>query len=95
MTEERRAELDAQRNAALEAPAVKQIATEGVEGVEGEAKVQAAEERKGVSGIEAIEAARKIDPQRVEQPLMAEARAPLAKGKQGKKEFGQSGRARR
>jgi small subunit ribosomal protein S35 len=93
MTAERRAELDAKRNAALEAPAVKQIAAEGVEG---EAQVQAAEEKKVVSGIEAIEAARKIaDLQRAEAPLMAEARAPLAKGKQGKKEFGQSGRARR
>ena len=93
MTKERRAELDAIRNAALEAPAVEQIASEGVEG---EAKVQAAEEKKVVSGIEAIEAARKIaDLQKAEMPLMAEARAPLAKGKQGKKEFGQSGRARR
>ena len=92
MTAERRAELDAKRNAALEAPAVAQIAAEGVEG---EAKVQAAEEKKVVSGIEAIEAARKIDLARAEQPLMAEARAQLAKGKQGKKEFGQSGRARR
>jgi small subunit ribosomal protein S35 len=90
MTEERRAELDAKRNAALAAPAVEQIAAEG------EAQVQAAEEKKVVSGIEAIEAARKIaDLQKAEQPLMAEARAPLAKGKQGKKEFGQSGRARR
>jgi small subunit ribosomal protein S35 len=92
MTEERRAELDAKRNAVLEAPAVEQIEAEGVEG---EAKVQAAEAKKVVSGIEAIEEARKIDLSRVEQPLMAEARAPLAKGKQGKKEFGQSGRARR
>jgi small subunit ribosomal protein S35 len=92
MTEERRAELDAIRNAALEAPAVEQIAAEGVEG---EAKVQAVEEKKVVSGIEAIEAARKIDLEKVEHPLMVEARAQVAKGKQGKKEFGQSGRARR
>ena len=95
VTEQRRAELDAIRNPALGAPAVQQIAAEGVEG---EAKAQAAEEKKKkvVSGIEAIEAARKIaDLQKAETPLMAEARAPLAKGKQGKKEFGQSGRARR
>ena len=90
MTEERRAQIDAIRNAALEleAPAV-------TEGVEGEANAQAVEQKKAVSGLEAIEEARKIDLARAEEPLMAEARAPLARGKQGKKEFGQSGRARR
>lgn len=94
MTEERRAQIDAIRNAALEleAPAVEQTATEGVEG---EANAQAVEQKKLVSGLDAIEEARKIDLARAEQPLMAEARAPLARGKQGKKEFGQSGRARR
>lgn len=92
MTPERRAELDERRAAMLEAPAQEQIAAEGVEG---EAKVQAAEEKKVVSGLDAIEEARKIDLEKAEAPLMAEARAPLAKGKQGKKEFGQGGRSRR
>lgn len=92
MTPERRAELDEKRAAMLEAPAQEQTAAEGVEG---EAKVQAAEEKKVVSGLDAIEEARKIDLEKAEAPLMAEARAPLAKGKQGKKEFGQGGRSRR
>ena len=42
--------------------------------------------------IEAIEEARKIDLTKVEEPLMAEARAPVAAGKQGKKQFGQTAR---
>jgi small subunit ribosomal protein S35 len=89
MTEERRAELDARRNAQIEAPAVEQAAAEGAEG---EAKVEATQAKKAVSGIDAIEEARKIDLTKVEEPLMAEARAPIAAGKQGKKQFGQTAR---
>jgi small subunit ribosomal protein S35 len=89
MTEERRAELEAMRNAQIEAPAVEQVAAEGVEG---EAKVETAEAKKLVSGLDAIEEARKIDLSKVEEPLMAEARAPIAAGKQGKKQFGQTAR---
>ena len=40
-----------------------------------------------VSGAAAIEEARKVDLSKVEEPVMAQARQPLAKGKQGKKEF--------
>jgi small subunit ribosomal protein S35 len=90
MTEERRAELEAMRNAQIEAPAVEQVAAEGAEG---EAKVEATTEAKRVvSGLDAIEEARKIDLSKVEEPLMAEARAPIAAGKQGKKQFGQTAR---
>lgn len=88
MTEERRAELEARRSAQIEAPAAAEQA--GAEAAaEGNAKVEA------VSGLDAIEQARKIDLQKVEEPLMAEARAPIATGKQGKKQFGQTGRPNR
>jgi len=43
-----------------------------------------------VSGADAIETARQIKLQQVEEPVMAEARQPLAKGKMGKKEMGQT-----
>jgi small subunit ribosomal protein S35 len=89
MTEERRAELEARRNAQIEAPAAEQVVTEGAEG---EAKAESSEAKKVVSGLEAIEEARKIDLTKVEEPLMAEARAPMAAGKQGKKQFGQTAR---
>ncbi|THY93273.1 hypothetical protein D6C93_05679 [Aureobasidium pullulans] len=45
-----------------------------------------------IDGIKEIEEARNIDLSRVEAPLMAEAKQPMAKGKQGKKEMRQ-GRA--
>ncbi|KAM0722757.1 hypothetical protein Q7P37_002199 [Cladosporium fusiforme] len=89
MTEERRAQLEAKRTDLLEAPAVEKIAAESVEG---EAQVQAKEKQKVVSGLKAIEEARKIDLKKMEEPIMVEARAPLAKGKQGRKEMGQRGR---
>ncbi|QIW99894.1 hypothetical protein AMS68_005412 [Peltaster fructicola] len=43
-----------------------------------------------VSGVDAIDRARQIDSRRVEEPIMAEARRPLLKGKMGKKEMGQA-----
>ena len=43
-----------------------------------------------ISGIAAIEAARQVSARKIEQPIMAEARQPLPKGKMGKKEMGQS-----
>lgn len=45
------------------------------------------EEDKLVSGIRAIEEARKIDAEKVEEPVMARARERLPAGKMGKKEF--------
>jgi small subunit ribosomal protein S35 len=45
-----------------------------------------------IDGIKEIEEARNIDLSKVEAPLMAEAKMPMAKGKQGKKEMRQ-GRA--
>ena len=45
-----------------------------------------------VSGTEAIEEGRRIDLERVEEPVMVEARAKLAGGKMGKKQMGQKGR---
>lgn len=87
MTEERRAELEARRAEALPAPAVEKIEAEGIEG---EAQVQAEETNKVVSGLEAIEEARKIaDLKALEEPIMAEARAPLAKGHVGRRQMGQ------
>ncbi|KAK4539138.1 hypothetical protein LTR36_001450 [Oleoguttula mirabilis] len=44
-----------------------------------------------VSGVTAIETARQVDAKRLEEPVMAEARLPLARGKQGKREMGQAG----
>lgn len=44
-----------------------------------------------ISGIGAIEAQRAVDAKRVEEPVMAQAKLPMAKGKQGKREMGQSG----
>ncbi|KAK3678976.1 37S ribosomal protein S24, mitochondrial [Recurvomyces mirabilis] len=48
-----------------------------------------------VSGVAAIEAARQIQLKAVEEPVMVEARQPLAKGKQGRKEMGQTRGAQR
>lgn len=42
-----------------------------------------------VDGIKEIEEGRKIDLNKVETPIMLEAKTPLAKGKQGKKQMGQ------
>ncbi|KAK3686272.1 37S ribosomal protein S24, mitochondrial [Vermiconidia calcicola] len=53
------------------------------------------EEDKLVSGLKAIEEARKIDAKKTEQPIMAEARQPLPRGKMGKKEMGQQRGANR
>lgn len=60
-------------------------------------RVAAEEEKKGlpaglVDGVREIEEARKIALERVEAPVMAEAKAPLAKGKMGKKQMGQKAR---
>lgn len=113
MTPERRAELEARRGAATEAPpALPQPKSEGegeaesdmpseafmATGIDAEAELQTsaqtAQSRPVVSGLDAIEEARKVNVQKVEEPMMAEARAPLAKGKQGRKEMGQRGRPR-
>jgi small subunit ribosomal protein S35 len=50
------------------------------------------EESKIVSGLMAIEKARQAKLAQVEEPVMANARQPVAKGKQGKKPMGQKGR---
>ncbi|GAB7358750.1 hypothetical protein MBLNU230_g3979t1 [Neophaeotheca triangularis] len=47
------------------------------------------EEDRIVGGVAAIEAARRIQLEAVESPVMAEARMPLAQGKVGKKQMGQ------
>lgn len=47
------------------------------------------EEQKIVGGVAAIEAARQARLENIEEPIMAEARMPLAKGKVGKKQMGQ------
>ncbi|KAK5120705.1 hypothetical protein LTR85_006063 [Meristemomyces frigidus] len=52
---------------------------------------QRVESDRMVSGVAAIEAQRLVDARRIEEPVMAEARQPLARGKQGKREMGQSG----
>lgn len=46
-----------------------------------------------IDGVKQIEEARDLDSGRVEAPVMAEAKAPMAKGKQGKREFSGRGRA--
>lgn len=43
-----------------------------------------------VSGVAAIEAARQVNARKIEEPVMAEARQPLPKGKMGRKEMGQT-----
>ncbi|KAK3073765.1 37S ribosomal protein S24, mitochondrial [Teratosphaeriaceae sp. CCFEE 6253] len=48
-----------------------------------------------VSGEAAIEAARQLNLQKVEAPMMAEARQPLPRGKMGRKEMGQTRGAQR
>ncbi|SMR41652.1 unnamed protein product [Zymoseptoria tritici ST99CH_1E4] len=50
------------------------------------------EESKIVSGLAAIEKARQAKLAKVEEPVMAQARQPVAKGKMGKKQMGQKGR---
>jgi len=45
-----------------------------------------------VDGVEAIENARRVKLEQVEAPIMAEAKAPLPKGKMGKKQMGQKSR---
>lgn len=107
MTPERRAELEARRGAAEAPAALPEPKEEGeaesdmpseefmATGIEAQAQAPTqASEPLVVSGLDAIEEARKIDLQKAEQPMMAEARAPLAKGKQGRKEMGQRGRPR-
>ncbi|KAK5130285.1 hypothetical protein LTR08_002245 [Meristemomyces frigidus] len=51
------------------------------------AEGQRVEQNTMVSGAAAIESARQIDLRKVEEPAMVQARQPLVKGKQGKKEF--------
>lgn len=76
LTSERRAMLDAKHGiAAPEAPVL-------------EAPEQQPEERV-ISGLDAINAARKIDARKSEERLMAQASIPLPRGKMGKKEMGQ------
>ena len=53
------------------------------------------EEDKLISGLRAIEEARRIDAAKVEEPIMANARQALPSGKMGKKEMGQKPGARR
>ncbi|KAK4504160.1 hypothetical protein PRZ48_005076 [Zasmidium cellare] len=77
LTQERRAELEAQRRALL--------LEEG----------QRVEENRIVSGMAAIEAERQLRLKQVEEPIMAEARQPLPRGKQGRKEMGQTAGAQR
>ena len=48
-----------------------------------------------ISGMKAIEEARRIDAAKVEEPIMANARQALPSGKMGKKEMGQRPGARR
>lgn len=70
LTEERKRELEARREA-------RQLAQQ-----------QRSESPAGlIDGIKEIEEARNIDLARAEAPLMAEAKMPMAKGKQGKKEM--------
>lgn len=47
------------------------------------------EQDKVISGIQAIEMAKQVDVKKIEEPVMASARAPVPKGKMGKKEMGQ------
>lgn len=54
--------------------------------------VPAARGRTVISGLEAIEEARRLNLNKVEEPVMAEARQPMPKGKQGQKSVGQRGR---
>ena len=56
---------------------------------------QRVEENMLVSGIEMIQEAAKIDVKKVEEPMMVEARQPLAQGKMGRKEMGQQRGANR
>ena len=79
VTEERKKELEERRRA-------REVEEEG------RRKIEAGGAGAIVSGIEAIEEGRKIDVNRVEAPIMAEARAALPKGKMGKKQMGQKGR---
>ncbi|KAI4726405.1 hypothetical protein E4T49_05909 [Aureobasidium sp. EXF-10728] len=72
LTEERKKELEARREARLLAEQAKKESPAGL-----------------IDGIKEIEEARNIDLSRVEAPVMAEAKRPMAKGKQGKKEMRQ------
>ncbi|CAD0112523.1 unnamed protein product, partial [Aureobasidium uvarum] len=72
LTEERKKELEARREARLVAEQTKKESPAGL-----------------IDGIKEIEEARNIDLSRVEAPVMAEAKRPMAKGKQGKKEMRQ------
>lgn len=53
------------------------------------------EDDKLVSGLRAIEEARRVDAAKIEEPIMANARQALPSGKMGKKEMGQKPGARR
>ncbi|KAH0336244.1 hypothetical protein KCU81_g8652, partial [Aureobasidium melanogenum] len=75
LTEERKKELEARREARQLAEQTRKDSPAGL-----------------IDGIKEIEEARNIDLASVEAPMMAEAKMPMAKGKQGKKEMRQ-GRA--
>ncbi|KAI5207717.1 hypothetical protein E4T39_01752 [Aureobasidium subglaciale] len=75
LTEERKKELEARREARQLAEQTKKESPAGL-----------------IDGIKEIEEARNIDLSRVEAPMMAAAKMPMAKGKQGMKEMRQ-GRA--
>lgn len=53
------------------------------------------EENRIVSGAAAIEHERQLRLKKVEEPVMADARQPLPRGKQGRREMGQTGGAQR
>ena len=71
--------LTAERKAELEGKRTAKMLEEG----------KKVEEDRLVSGVRAIEQQRKVDVKKAEEPVMVEARQPLAKGKMGRKEMGQ------
>ncbi|KAI7093633.1 hypothetical protein KC317_g21063 [Hortaea werneckii] len=71
--------LTAERKAELEGLRRRELVEEG----------RKVEEKLLVSGVGAIEQQRAIDAKRAEEPVMAEARQPVGRGKMGRKEMGQ------
>lgn len=70
LTQQRKLELEARREARQQAQQLKLDSPQGL-----------------VDGVKEIEEARNIDLAGVEAPMMAEAKQPMAKGKQGRKEM--------
>ena len=97
MTAERRAELGAKRAEQVAAPVNESARVEApADGAQADVPSEhGATTSNVISGLDAIEAARQIELQRAEEPIMVEAKKAMPKGKQGRKEMGQRPTGRR